>query len=146
MDFRTEESMGTHAWFAFLGPLLVVLDSGTALLVDELDSSLHPALAAEVVRLFQDPASNPHGSQLVFTTHDATLLGNAVLDRPLDRDQVWITTKRRSGETELYALIDAKPRKEENLERGYLRGRYGGVPRITAGEITRELSRREATA
>jgi hypothetical protein len=146
MDFVTEESMGTHAWFAFLGPLLVVLDSGATLLVDELDSSLHPTLAAEVVRLFQDPESNPRGSQLIFTTHDATLLGNAVLDRPLDRDQVWFAAKRRSGETELYALIDAKPRKEENLERGYLRGRYGGVPRITAGEVSRELSRHEAKA
>ncbi|WP_129839634.1 ATP-binding protein [Streptomyces sp. RFCAC02] len=140
MDFLTEESLGTHAWFAFLGPLLSVLDSGAVLLVDELDSSLHPTLASEVVRLFQDRESNPRGAQVIFTTHDATLLGNAVLDRPLDRDQVWITTKKQSGETELYALTDAKPRKEENLERGYLRGRYGGIPRITAGEISRELS------
>jgi hypothetical protein len=140
MDFLTEESLGTHAWFAFLGPLMTVLDTGAALLVDELDSSLHPTLAAEVVRLFQDTDSNPRGAQLIFTSHDATLLGNAVLDRPLDRDQIWIATKRRSGETELYALTDAKPRKEENLELGYLRGRYGGIPRITAGEIKRELS------
>jgi AAA domain, putative AbiEii toxin, Type IV TA system len=140
MDFLTEESLGTHAWFAFLGPLLTVLDTGATLLVDELDSSLHPTLAAEVVRLFQDPDSNPRSAQLIFTTHDATLLGNAVLGRPLDRDQVWIAMKRRSGETELYALTDAKPRKEENLELGYLRGRYGGIPRITAGELQRELS------
>ncbi|WP_405642039.1 ATP/GTP-binding protein [Streptomyces uncialis] len=146
MDFYTEESLGTHAWFAFLGPLLTVLDTGAALLVDELDSSLHPTLAAEVVRLFQDPDANPRGAQLIFTTHDATLLGNAVLDRPLDRDQVWIATKRRSGETELYALTDAKPRKEENLELGYLRGRYGGIPRITAGEIKHELSWQEPRA
>ncbi|WBB62891.1 ATP-binding protein [Streptomyces sp. WMMC500] len=147
MDFLTEESLGTHAWFAFLGPLLRVLDTGATLLVDELDSSLHPTLAAEVVRLFQSPESNPRGAQLIFTTHDATLLGSAVLDRPLDRDQVWLTTKKRSGETELYALTDAKPRKDENLERGYLRGRYGGIPRVTAGEIMREMSRQEkATA
>ncbi|WP_199865368.1 MULTISPECIES: ATP/GTP-binding protein [Frankia] len=146
LDFLTEESLGTHAWFAFLGPLLTVLDEGTVLLVDELDSSLHPTLAAEVVRIFQDPESNPRDAQLIFTTHDATLLGNAVLDRPLDRDQVWITTKRRSGETELYALTEAKPRKEENLERGYLRGRYGGTPRLTAGELMRELARQEARA
>jgi hypothetical protein len=146
MDFLTEESLGTHAWFAFLGPMLAVLDEGSVLLVDELDSSLHPALAAEVVRLFQDPGSNPRGAQLVFTTHDATLLGSAVLSRPLERDQVWITAKKRSGETELYPLTEAKPRKEENLERGYLRGRYGGVPRVTAGEIARELSLQEAEA
>ncbi|WP_214107545.1 AAA family ATPase [Acrocarpospora catenulata] len=146
LDFRTEESLGTHAWFAFLGPMLTMLDRGSVLLVDELDSSLHPTLAAEVVRVFQDPASNPRGAQLIFTTHDATLLGNEVLDRPLNRDQVWITAKRRTGETELYPLTEAKPRKEENLERGYLRGRYGGVPRVTAGEIARELSRQEAKA
>ncbi|MEN8650761.1 ATP-binding protein [Streptomyces sp. 21So2-11] len=93
LDFLTEESFGTHAWFAFLGPMLTVLDKGATLLVDELDSSLHPALAAEVVRLFQDPRSNPRNAQLIFTTHDATLLGSAVLDRPLGRDQVWIAAK-----------------------------------------------------
>ncbi len=144
LDFRTEESLGTHAWFTFLGPMLTVLEQGSVLLVDELDSSLHPTLAAEVVRVFQDPTSNPRGAQLIFTTHDATLLGSAVLDRPLSRDQVWITAKKRSGETELYPLTEAKPRKEENLERGYLRGRYGGVPRVTAGEIAQELSWQEA--
>lgn len=126
--------------------MLTALDQGSVLLVDELDSSLHPALAAEVVRVFQDPAANPRGAQLIFTTHDATLLGSEVLDRPLNCDQVWITVKRRSGESELYPLTEAKPRKEENLERGYLRGRYGGVPRVTAGKIVRELSRREAKA
>ncbi|MEV7005586.1 ATP-binding protein [Streptosporangium sp. NPDC051022] len=146
LDFHTEESLGTHAWFAFLGPMLTVLDRGSVLLVDELDSSLHPALAAEVVRVFQDPASNPRGAQLIFTTHDATLLGSAVLDRPLNRDQVWITAKQGLGETELYPLTDAKPRKEESLERGYLRGRYGGVPRFAAGKIVRELSWQESEA
>ncbi|WP_062350918.1 AAA family ATPase [Herbidospora yilanensis] len=146
LDFLQEESLGTHAWFSFLGPMLTALKQGSILLVDELDSSLHPALAAEVLRVFQDPAANPNGAQLIFTTHDATLLGSEVLDRPIGRDQVWITTKRRSGETELYPLTAAKPRKEENLERGYLRGRYGGVPRMTAGEIVRELSRHEKKA
>ncbi len=141
LDFFREESLGTHAWFAFLGPLVTVLETGSVLLVDELDSSLHPTLAAEVVRLFQDVDANPKGAQLIFTTHDATLLGSPVLDRPLDRDQIWLTSKQRSGETELYPLIDAKPRPDENLERGYLRGRYGGIPRISAGKIPRERSR-----
>lgn len=140
LDFLTQESLGTHAWFAFLGPVLEVLERGTVLLADELDSSLHPVLAAEVVRLFQDPAANPHGAQLLFTTHDATLLGTGVVGRPLSRDQVWITTKRKSGETELYPLTDAHPRRDENLERGYLRGRYGGVPKVMAGELAREVA------
>jgi hypothetical protein len=139
LSFRTQESLGTHAWFAFLGPLLHVLEEGKVLLADELDSSLHPVLAAEVVRLFQDPAANQHGAQLIFTTHDATLLGAGTTSRPLAREQVWITTKRGTGETELYPLADAHPRQGENLERGYLRGRYGGVPRVTPGELAREV-------
>jgi AAA domain, putative AbiEii toxin, Type IV TA system len=99
LDFARQESLGTFAWFSFLGPLLNVLDRGSVLLVDELDASLHPMLAGEVIRLFQDPAANPRSAQLIFTTHDATLLGTSMVDRPLDRDQVWITTKRRTGET-----------------------------------------------
>lgn len=140
LNLLTEESQGTLKWFAFLGPMLQALDEGNVLLVDELDSSLHPTLAAEVVRIFQDPDSNPHGAQLIFTTHDVSLLGSAVVDRPLDRDQVWITRKGEDGATELYPVTDAKPRKEESLERGYLRGRYGGVPRLTPGEIAREIA------
>ena len=140
LDFGRQESLGTFVWFSFLGPLLTVLDHGSVLLVDELDASLHPVLAAEVIRLFQDPAANPRGAQLIFTTHDATLLGTSMVDRPIDRDQVWITAKRRTGETELYPLIDSRPRKDENLERGYLRGRYGGVPRVTSGELAREVA------
>ena len=136
----TQESLGTFAWFSFLGPLLTVLDEGSVLLVDELDASLHPMLAAEVVRLFQDQDANPRGGQLIFTTHDATLLGASTNQRPLDRDQVWITAKQPTGETDLYPLIDARPRKEDNLERSYLRGRYGGVPRVTAGELAREVA------
>lgn len=143
LDFIGEESLGTHSWFAFLGPMLSVLDAGTVLLVDELDSSLHPTLAAEVVRLFQDPKSNPRGAQLIFTTHDATLLGSAVLDRPLAREQVWITSKKTSGETDLYPLAAAGPGDDEDLERGYLRGRYGGSPRVSVGEIARALTWRE---
>lgn len=79
LDFVRQESLGTFAWFSFLGPLLNVLDRGAVLLVDELDASLHPMLAGEVSRLFQDPGANPRGAQLVFTTHDATLLGTAMV-------------------------------------------------------------------
>lgn len=141
LDFWTQESLGTHAWFAFLGPMLRALDTGGTLLVDELDSSLHPLLAAEVVRLFQDTEANPRTAQLVFTTHDATLLGPTVAERPLDRDQVWITLKNRTGETELYPLTAArKVRNDENLVRRYLQGGYGGVPRLTNGEVARQLA------
>ncbi|WP_413804047.1 AAA family ATPase [Streptomyces iranensis] len=143
LDFWSQESLGTHAWFAFLGPLFHILDRGGSLLADELDSSLHPLLAAEVIRLFHDERANPRSAQLVFTTHDATLLGNATAQRPLDRDQVWITVKSRGGETELYPLTAAKARRDEPLERRYLRGHYGGIPHLVTGEIAHELARVE---
>jgi predicted ATPase len=136
-----QESKGTVAWLGHLGPALRALDQGALLVIDELDGSLHPTLSAELIRLFKDSRSNPRSAQLIFTTHDATLLGSAMVERPLDRDEVWITRKRRTGETELYPLIDAKPRREENLERGYLRGRYGGIPRVATGDIAREVAR-----
>ncbi|SFD15772.1 AAA family ATPase [Streptomyces aidingensis] len=142
LDFWQQESLGTHAWFAFLGPLLHVLDHGGTLLADELDSSLHPLLAAEVIRLFQDREANPRTAQLIFTTHDATLLGPSVAERPLDRDQVWVSAKNAVGETELYPLTAARRavRKDDNLERRYLHGHYGGIPRIGPGDLAREVA------
>jgi AAA15 family ATPase/GTPase len=96
--------------------------------VDELDASLHPILAQEVVRQFNDPATNPHNAQLIFTTHDANLLGTILGEPALRRDQVWLTEKDNDGATVLYPLTDYRPRKAENLERGYLQGRYGAIP------------------
>lgn len=145
-DIRHQESFGTLTWFAFLGPLLKALDDGAMLLVDELDSSLHPLLVAEVVRLFEDTVANPLGAQLVFTGHDATLLSKAHVERPLDREQVWITEKRRTGESELYPLTSVGVRADESLERGYLRGRFGGVPHIGLGGMAVEVEHRAAGA
>ncbi|MFI7875346.1 ATP/GTP-binding protein [Streptomyces salinarius] len=141
LDFWAQESLGTHAWFAFLGPLFHMLDQGGVLLADELDSSLHPILAAEVLRLFQDDEANPRLAQLIFTTHDATLLGPSVVERPLDRDQVWIALKKNTGESQLYPITAArKARRDDNLERRYLHGHYGGIPRLTSGEIARQIA------
>jgi AAA15 family ATPase/GTPase len=146
LDFDRQESQGTQAWLALLGPLISALDQGSVLLVDELDSSLHPVLVAETIRLFNDPDANPRGAQLVCTLQDVTLLGSIHAKRPLDRDQVWLTTKGRTGESELYPLTDAHPRKEESLERGYLRGRYGGIPRVVTGGMVSAAARRGKAA
>lgn len=120
-----EESHGTQQLFALSGPILDVLDQGRMLLVDEIDASLHPKMVAEVVSLFNDPATNPHGAQLVFNTHDVTLLNQDLLRR----DQIWITEKFGDGASQLVSLLDFKPRKRtEALAKNYLQGRYGGIP------------------
>jgi predicted ATPase len=133
------ESDGTRAWLRMLRPLLQALESGGVLVLDELDGSLHPELAAETIRMFYDARLNRRDAQLVFSSHDVSML-STVYGRPLlDRDQVWFTEKDADGATELYPLSDLKPRKGENIERGYLSGRYGAVPGLSPGELARAL-------
>ena len=122
------ESAGTIALLELAPRILHTLRTGGLLCVDELEASLHPALALNIVKMFNDPAHNTNNAQLVFTTHDANLLGSVSEEPALRRDQVWFTEKDDAGRTHLYPLTDFHPRKEENLERGYLQGRYGAVP------------------
>lgn len=127
LPFR-EESRGTQRLFHVAPALVDALQSGGLLVIDELEASLHPLLAIHVVRLFNDPRTNPRNAQLVFTTHDTNLLGTELGEPALRRDQIWLTEKDGEGATCLYPLTDYKPRKAENLERGYLQGRYGAIP------------------
>jgi hypothetical protein len=120
-----DESDGTQKLFEFIGGWLRALSLGATLFVDELDRSLHPYMTRFLVGLFHS-RSNDKGGQLVFTTHDTTLLD---LDL-LRRDQIWFVEKDEQGSTRLYSLLEYSPRKHEALERGYLRGRYGAVPFI----------------
>jgi hypothetical protein len=140
LDFD-HESLGTRSWFALLGTLLETLEAGTVVLIDELDASLHPVMSAEAVRMFQDAEANPRGAQMVFTSHDATLLYTLLgADRVLDRETVRLTEKQSDGATELYPLtsVSPPPRKEDNLFRKYLLGQYGAVPRVSSGMLARE--------
>ena len=123
-----EESRGTQTLFRMAMPILQALDDGNILIIDELEASLHPTLANQIVRQFNDPRVNGRNAQIIFTTHDTNLLGSTVGEPVLRRDQVWLTEKNPQGATILYPLTDFKPRKAENLERGYLQGRYGAVP------------------
>lgn len=123
-----DESAGTRNWLGLLPTVLDVLDKGRVLVVDEIDASLHPMLTAKLVGLFQDEKTNPTGAQLIFTTHDTSLLGTMLGDNVLDRDQIWFVDKNAEGASELYPLTDFKPRKDQNTERRYLAGSYGAVP------------------
>jgi uncharacterized protein len=123
-----DQSLGTQALCELGIPAFRALDEGLLFIVDELDSSLHPYLTAQLIRLFQSQETNPLGAQLIFTSHDATLLGRIQGQEVLHRDNIWFTEKDDCGATELFPLSDFKPRKEENRERRYLAGRYGAVP------------------
>jgi len=121
----TDESNGTRNLLFLTGPVLDILRKGLTLVIDELDTSLHTLLVRELVRLFHQPEINPAGAQLIFTTHDTSLLDAPDL---LRRDQIWFVEKDPHQASTLVALSEFSPRKHEALERGYLMGRYGGIP------------------
>lgn len=120
---ESEESDGTRALFAFAGPWMDVMNHSLVLVVDELDSSLHPLVVRHLVSLLLHANSQ---AQLLFTTHDTTLLSQKLLRR----DQVWFIEKNEARAARLYPLSDFSPRENEAIERGYLNGRYGGIPNL----------------
>ncbi|MCG8488606.1 MAG: ATP-binding protein [Chromatiales bacterium] len=123
----SDESGGTRNLLFTAGPVLDILRKGYTLIIDEIDTSLHTLLVQEMVRLFHNPKTNAAGAQLIFTTHDTSLLNAPGL---LRRDQIWFTEKDADQASNLTSLSEFSPRKNEALERGYLTGRYGGIPFI----------------
>ena len=125
-SFNNNESEGTIKYFSLAYPIIDALDNGKRVVIDELDSKLHPLLVKRIVALFNDAKTNPKGAQLLFTAHDTFLLSAGLFRR----DQVWFTQKDSFGATELYSLAEYKVRSTSPFEKEYLHGRYGATPLI----------------
>lgn len=125
-----EESLGTQTLF-FLSPILKkVFDRGKTLCIDEMEMHLHPLLVEFIIHLFHKPSLNKNGAQLIFTTHNIHFMS---LDL-LRRDQLFFVDKnKQTGATELYSLDEFSVRKNENIRKAYLAGRFGAVPNIGLG-------------
>lgn len=127
------ESEGTNKLIYLSGPIFDTLNLGKVLIIDELDAKLHPLITAHIIKLFNNPNTNPNNAQLLFATHDTNLLSNDVFRR----DQIWFTEKDEKEATDLYSLYDfdlpdgSKVRNDANIEKNYIRGRYGAIPFIT---------------
>ncbi|MFJ2897751.1 ATP/GTP-binding protein [Streptomyces sp. NPDC087218] len=134
------ESSGTRTWIGLIGPVITTLMEGGVLCVDELDARLHPYLVDALVGMFQSPAINRTGAQLVFSTHEAALLGRNVRTE-LFRDQVWFTEKDpETLATRLFPMTEFAVRDSaDNLEKRYLGGRYGAVPYLDE-DLLRDMS------
>jgi uncharacterized protein len=124
-----DQSSGTQKFFALAGPWLDILKNGYFAGLDEIESSMHPTMVRELLRLAFSDESNPRGAQILFTTHNPLLLDTQLLRR----DQVWFADKDDEGATHLYPLTDYSPRNKESLIRGYMAGRYGAIPFIPEG-------------
>lgn len=131
-NFEEMESAGTQKLFDMAGPIFDTILTGSILVIDELDAKMHPLISREIVGLFNDPERNPLGAQLIFTTHDTNLLSSKLLRR----DQIWFTEKDSLERTDVYSMRDIvlpggkKPRGDGNMERNYIKGRYGAIPYI----------------
>ena len=127
-----EESIGTQLLF-FYGPLLKdAFEKGKTIVLDEIDKSMHPSLVKFIMNLFRDSDVNKNGAQLIVTTHETGILSLEMFRR----DQIYFTEKdSKSGVTDLYSLDEFSVRKTENIEKGYLMGRYGAIPFLQAGEV-----------
>ncbi len=135
------ESVGTQRYFDLAGPWLDIMAKGFVVCIDELETSMHPLMVRELLRLMFSAEENASGAQLIFTTHNPLLLDPTLLRR----DQVWFTDKDEKSEAYVYALADYAPRKGESLVRGYLAGRYGAVPFIPEGLLGSFPAIEEAT-
>ena len=127
-----EESDGTQRMFAFAAPLVESLQDGAVVFIDELNNSLHPTMVKFLVSLFNSADSNANKAQLVFTTHETSILSQDVFRR----DQIWFCEKNKAQSTTLYSLSEFSVRKgADNIERNYLSGKYGALPFIDKSNL-----------
>ncbi len=125
LDFD-DESSGTRELFALIGPIMDSLDNGYTLVVDELNTHLHPLAFRYITRMFRSSKSNPRNAQIIFTTHDTTVTEEDCIGR----DQIWLVEKCDDLASRLIPFSDYKTRDERPFRKGYLQGRYGAVPRV----------------
>lgn len=120
----SEESEGTRRLIAFAGPILDVLEGGLTLIADEINNSIHPHALKGVIQLFEDKKINTKNAQLIFTTHDTSIMNM------LKRDQVWLVHKEGFGTSVFTSVSDFQGKPDELIEKRYITGRYGALPNI----------------
>lgn len=130
LNFR-QESKGSQMLYLIGGLVLMAIERGGVLVIDELDTSLHPFITKLIIMIFQSEKINKRNAQLIFTSHDVS-----VMDRDLLRkDQIWLVSKNEPGESELYSLQDFDNLREDTpFEKWYMAGKFGGLPNIKSIE------------
>ena len=131
LDFENE-SLGTKKLFAVGGLILLVLSKGGVIIIDELDKGLHPLLSKLLINLFNSKKNNPNNAQLIFATHDSTLLDLETIRR----DQICFIDKEYEGNSISYKLSDIKGiRKDMPIDKWYLSGRFKAIPVISEPDL-----------
>ena len=136
------ESAGTRRLLLVLDQVYRALDEGAPAFIDELDASLHTRAAEALIELFCTHDANRAGAQIIATTHDTNLMRS----RSLRPDQLWFVEKDDSGATHIYPLTDIHIRKGDDIELGYLQGRFGAVPPRRSHRLEAERSESPAAS
>ena len=131
-----EESLVTRKLFTLAIRLFWTFEEGSLMLVDELGASTHPNINREIIKLFQNRKINKNNAQLIFTSHDSSLLSKGILRR----DQIWYTQKLEDGSTDLYPLSDFGIRNDLAIDKAYLDGRFKAVPFLPGEREMEELA------
>lgn len=122
------ESTGTKNLFGVAALVLFVLENGGFLVYDEMNVAMHPLLFRLLVGLFHDHETNPNHAQLIFSTHDVSIIGDSLMRA----DQIWFAEKKGNGESDLYSVQDFD---DVSIilpfEKWYRSGRFGAVPRFS---------------
>jgi len=127
-----DESLGTKKLFAFGALILLALNNGGVIIIDELDKGLHPLLTKLLINLFNSKKNNPKNAQLIFATHDSTLLDTEIFRR----DQICFVDKDYQGGSTFYKLSDIKGvRKDIPIDKWYLSGRFKAIPVLSEPEL-----------
>jgi len=122
----SEESDGTQRLFVIAGIWLKALEEGVTLVIDELHNNIHPHALRFLIDYFNDPLTNPYQAQLIFTSHETFILKQDFMHP----DQIWLFEKNDQGKSHLFCLSDFDLRTQENLQKAYLEGRFGAVPKL----------------
>jgi AAA15 family ATPase/GTPase len=124
LPYSKHESKGTQKFFDMIGPIIMALNEGRIIILDEIDARLHCSIVRYILSFFNSIDRNPNNAQLICNTHDVLLL-----EENIRRDQIWFVQKNSFGESELYSLNEfSNIRKDDPILKKYLLGTFGAVP------------------
>ncbi|MDE6617376.1 MAG: ATP-binding protein, partial [Lachnospiraceae bacterium] len=117
-----EDSAGTESIVENIAKFLYLSEHGGLMLEDELGKTYHTKLMQHFLKMLKPENINPGNLQLLFTTHNTHILDI------LKPDQIYLTDKDETGATVVKLLDDYLINENDNIELGYLKGRYGSIP------------------
>lgn len=101
---------------------LLYLSEGGFILEDELGKNYHTKLTEYYLKLIGKLNHKNNHVQMLFASHDTKIFNL------LNQGQIYLVDKDAQGATFLKLLDDYIIREKDNIELGYLKGRYGAIP------------------